>query len=329
MTQARNILTPDALAMLQTIANTGSFAAAAREMGMVPSALTYRVRQIEDALDVLLYDRSKHRAKLTQAGMELLQEGGRLLDEIEAMANRVKRIATGWEAQLTISVDTIISRATMLELCERFYSLHPPTRIRLRDECLSGTLETLSAGLADLAIGVSSGASMRDIHTKPLGTVSFVYAVAPQHPLAKLAEPISNETIRNYRAVAVADSTQRGNGLTYGLMGGQDVLTVATMQAKLEAQLRGLGAGNLPLCMAQPYLDKGLLVAKRTQRDKTQAPVQYAWRAGKNQTLGRALQWWLDQLENTVTRAALLNRSGLQTNTTPDATQPAQTPNTK
>jgi DNA-binding transcriptional LysR family regulator len=112
-------------------------------------------------------------------------------------------------------------------------------------------------------------------------------------------------------------------------MGGQDVLTVATMQAKLEAQLRGLGVGNLPLCMAQPYLDKGLLVAKRTQREKNQAPVQYAWRAGKNQTLGRALQWWLDQLENTVTRAALLNRSGLQTDTAPDAAQPAQTPNTK
>lgn len=62
MQNPRDVLTPNALAMLQVIANTGSFAAAARSMNMVPSALTYRVRQIEDALDVLLFDRSSREA---------------------------------------------------------------------------------------------------------------------------------------------------------------------------------------------------------------------------------------------------------------------------
>jgi DNA-binding transcriptional LysR family regulator len=45
----------------------------------VPSALTYRVRQIEDALDVLLFDRSVAPGPLTAAGAELLREGDRLL----------------------------------------------------------------------------------------------------------------------------------------------------------------------------------------------------------------------------------------------------------
>ena len=67
MQTPRDVLTPDALAMLQAIARLGSFAAAARELGLVPSALTYRVRQIEDALDVLLYDRSSRQAKLRLA----------------------------------------------------------------------------------------------------------------------------------------------------------------------------------------------------------------------------------------------------------------------
>ncbi len=58
MPTPRDALTPDALTMIQAIAASGSFAAAARQAGMVPSALTYRVRQIEDALDVLLFDRS-------------------------------------------------------------------------------------------------------------------------------------------------------------------------------------------------------------------------------------------------------------------------------
>ena len=53
--------------MLQTVARQGSFAAAARELGLVPSAVTYRVRQIEDALDALLFDRASRQAKLTAA----------------------------------------------------------------------------------------------------------------------------------------------------------------------------------------------------------------------------------------------------------------------
>jgi molybdenum-dependent DNA-binding transcriptional regulator ModE len=59
----RRALTPEALSMMDTIARTGSFAAAAREMGRVPSALTYSVRQLEDALDVLLFDRSSRQAR--------------------------------------------------------------------------------------------------------------------------------------------------------------------------------------------------------------------------------------------------------------------------
>lgn len=311
MPSPRDVLTPDALSMLHTISQLGSFAAAARELGLVPSSLTYRVRQIEDALDVLLFDRSSRQAKMTEAGAELLREGNRLLVEIDAVANRVKRVATGWESQLTIAVDTIISRAIIMELCEAFYALSPPTRIRLRDETLSGTLEALTSGQADLAIGVGPDASTSaGVQCRPLGTVNFVFAVAPHHPLASAAEPISDEILQKHRAVAVADSVQRGGGLTFGIFHGQDVFTVASMQAKLDAQLRGLGGGNLPSCMANRYIESGRLVVKKTEGSKRQAPINYAWRGNKSVKLGRGLQWWLTQLESPTTRTALLEQHG-------------------
>jgi DNA-binding transcriptional LysR family regulator len=309
MQTARDVLTPDSLAMLQTIAASGSFAAAARAMGMVPSALTYRVRQIEDALDVLLYDRSSRQAKLTEAGAELLREGTRLLQEVDAIANRVKRVATGWESQFTIAVDTIISKSTVMELCESFYGLSPPTRIRLRDETLSGTLAALTSGQADLAIGVALEATNdANIQGKTMGQVEFVYAVAPHHPLATAPEPLSDQLIQQHRAVAVADSIQRGSGMTFGLLGGQDVFTVASMQAKLDAQLRGLGGGNLPACMANRFIEAGHLVVKKTERPARVVTVSYAWRGAKSAKHGRALQWWLQQLGSETTREALLQR---------------------
>ncbi len=265
MQTARDVLTPDALAMLQTIAAEGSFAAAARALGLVPSALTYRVRQIENALDVLLFDRSSRQAKLTEAGAELLREGTRLLNEIDAVANRVKRVATGWESQLTIAVDTIISRKTMMELCSAFFALKPPTRIRLREEALSGTIQALVSGQADLAIGVGlEHGIVAGLNTKPLGRVGFVFVVAPHHPLAALPEPLTDDVIQQFRAVAVADSIQRGAGVTFGLLSGQDVFTVATMQAKLEAQLRGMGSGFVPEPMARAHIQAGHLVVKKS-----------------------------------------------------------------
>jgi DNA-binding transcriptional LysR family regulator len=303
----RDVLTPDALAMLQTIAGAGSFAAAARAANMVPSALTYRVRQMEEALDVLLFDRSSRQARLTEAGAELLREGGRLLADIDAVANRVKRVATGWEPQFTIAVDSIINRATVMELCQAFFALGPPTRVRLRDETLAGTLDALTSGQADLALGVVMDArTAPGLHREPLGSLNFVFAVAPHHPLAQAPEPLSDEVIRHHRAVAVADSIQRGEALTFGLLAGQDVFTVPSMPAKLDAQIRGLGAGFLPTCLAQAYIDSGRLVAKRVERKEQQVHVSYAWRRHSRPGQGRAMQWWLSQLQSPVTRASLL-----------------------
>jgi DNA-binding transcriptional LysR family regulator len=307
MQKAQHALTPDTLAMLQTIATTGSFAAAARALNVVPSALTYRVRQVEDALDVLLFDRSSRQAKPTEAGLELLREAERLLEDLDSVANRVKRVATGWEPQFTIAVDSIIAKATVMELCDSFLEQNPPTRIRLRDETLSGTLEALTSGQADLALGVADLMQTHHLQFKPLGDVRFVYAVAPHHPLANAPEPLSDEAVRGHRAVAVADTISRGRGVTIGLLGGQDVFTVATMQDKLDAQLRGLGCGSVPECMAGPHIDTGRLVVKATQGPPRLVRVNYAWRStgGKQ---GRALQWWLKQLESPTTRSALLER---------------------
>lgn len=307
---ARNVLTPDALAMLLTVARAGSLAAAARELGQVPSALTYRVRQIEEALDVLLFDRSSRHARLTPAGTELLREGERVLAELDTIANRVKRIATGWEPELTVAVDCVLSRLTVLELAEAFLALNVPTRLRLREEVLSGTLESLLTGQADLAIGaVIDPGTRAGIDARPLGTLNLVFAVAPHHPLAQAEEPLSDALIQQHRAVAVADTVPRGAGITIGLLSGQDVLTVPNMATKVEAQLRGLGCGFLPEHLAAPYMAAGRLVRRRVARPARVTTLTYAWRHASGRGAPRqALEWWLAQLGSTATRTALMGR---------------------
>lgn len=326
MPQIHHALTPDALTMIDTIARTGSFAGAARELGKVPSALTYSVRQLEEALDVLLFDRRSRQARFTAAGEELLNEGRRLLAETAAVANRVKRAAQGWETQLSIAVDDAVSRVTVYELCEAFYSLNPQglasggatgsggpgTRLRLRTEVLAGTWEALVSGQADLAIGVGMHSPPPGVAMEPLGEVNFVFAVSPQHVLAAAKEPISDVELLRCRAVAVADTAQHLSPLTVNLLPGQDVLTVSSMAAKVEALLRGMGCGYLPEPLVREHLRSGRLVQKKTLRPNTAARLGYAWRCGQGRreraSLGLGLQWWLQQLAVSTTRQALLER---------------------
>jgi DNA-binding transcriptional LysR family regulator len=328
MPQIHHALTPDALAMIDTIARTGSFAAAARELGKVPSALTYSVRQLEEALDVLLFDRRSRQAKFTAAGEELLNEGRRLLAETAAVAHRVKRVASGWETQLSVAVDDAISRLTVFELCEAFYALDPQghiggsqpghggpgTRLKLRTEVLAGTWEALVSGQADLAIGVGVHSPPPGVAMEPLGEMSFVFAVSPQHPLATAREPINDVEMLRYRAVAVADTAQHLSPLTVNLLPGQDVLTVSSMAAKVDALLRGMGCGYIPEPMARAHLQSGQLVLRKTLRPNAAARMGYAWRCGSGRreraSLGLALQWWLKQLAVPTTRQALLERHG-------------------
>jgi DNA-binding transcriptional LysR family regulator len=326
MPDRRHVLTPDALVMMDAIARTGSFAAAARELGKVPSALTYNVRQLEEALDVLLFDRSSRQAQPTAAGLELLHEGRRLLQEMEAVANRVKRVASGWEATLSISVEDILSTSTVFDLVEAFCCLRPEpgsgqgpaTRLRLRSDVLAGTWEALISGQVDLAIGVAGEhPNPGGVEVRPLGEVPFVFCVAPHHPLAERgrtlsslpAPPLEHDQLIAHRAVAVADTAQKLQPLTRNLLPGQDVLTVPTMRAKLEALLRGLGCGYLPEPLARPWLAAGKLVRLQTVAGEPVAKLHYAWRAERGPgSLGRALQWWLTQLESPHTRQALIER---------------------
>jgi len=226
---------------------------------------------------------------------------------MDAVANRVRRVASGWETELTVAVDKAIAPHAVFDLIEGFYALKPPTRLRMRSEVMAGTWEALSSGQADLAIGVgATPLSGTDLRTEPIGEFTFVMVVAPHHPLAQASGPLSQADIAQHRIIAVADTARSLAPMTVGILPGQDVLTLPSMSAKLEAQLRGLGCGYLPEAMVKPYLASGRLVQKAVDGPARTIRTHYAWRQ-VNAVPGMALTWWLHQLASPATRAALLD----------------------
>ncbi|MDY7580026.1 LysR family transcriptional regulator [Herbaspirillum sp. RTI4] len=301
----------EALHILDVIDRQGSFAAAALTLNRVPSALTYSVRKLEEDLDVLLFDRRGHRARLTPAGKELLTEGRHLLLAADALEQRVKRTATGRESELRVVLNSIVPFQNMVPLIARFDREETGTRLRFTHGVLAGAWEALIDGRADLVIGVTHDGpeitrTSGQFQTRPLGAIEWAFAVAPTHPLAEAEEPLPPELIRQYRAVAVGDNSQNLPSLTIGLLTGQDTLTVASVADKLEAQLAGLGCGHLPSSWAAPYLASGALIEKRTLLGKPHDTFLIAWRKGDR---GKSLKWFLNQLAEPEIQGMLLGTS--------------------
>lgn len=287
-------LTLDALNLIDVIERRGSFARAAEELGRAPSSLTYAVQQMEAELDLQVFDRSGHRARLTPAGRVLLEEGRVLLQAAAETEARARQAAGGWERELTLALDVALPISPVLDCIAELRGLAPQTAIRIRSEVLAGTWEALLSGRADLAVGVSGsrppGAGVR---SRALGRLEFVFCVAPTHPLAGLAAPLTQADIRAHCVVVVSDTARNLPLRTEGVLPHQSQLAVADLEAKLVAHRKGLGVGNLPRWAVEDDLASGRLVVKATAGGNQIETLSLAWRGGES---GRALAWLVQRL---------------------------------
>jgi len=287
-------LSLDALQILDAIDRRGSFAAAGKALHKVPSTISYTVSKLEEDLGVQLFDRVGPRAQLTPAGEALLEEGRHLLRAARELEMRVRRVASGWEAELTVAVDSMFVPALLAEDVRAFTAVAEQTRMRLISESLSGTWEALLDRRADLLVGAAGeGPSGGGYVVEPMGVVRFVFAVAPSHPLAAAAGPLGREQLASHCAIAVADSARRLLPRTVGLLMGQETVTVPDMVSKFRLQCAGLGFGFLPEPYVQQALRDGRLVIKQVEEPKPDETFWLAWRTGEE---GAALRWWRERM---------------------------------
>ena len=289
------MLSTEDLALLEAIRETGSLSQAAVRLGKAPSTVSYAARQLEERFDALLFDRRRYRLQLTPAGELLVNEASRLVEDVARLTQRVQQVANGWESRLWIVTDELLEFENLIPVIQEFDALGSGVPLRVTHEVLKGVWEALREGRADLVIGATNEPpAIASLRWMQLGQMEWVFAVSPKHALAKATEPISRATVTQHRAIVVADSTRTTEGRTYGVSGGQPVMAVPTMHAKILAQCAGLGVGWLPRHRVGSLLKNGSLIEKQ-MADPREPNILYAgWRGDQD---GRALNWWLDQLK--------------------------------
>jgi DNA-binding transcriptional LysR family regulator len=288
-------LSLDALLIMDAIDRRGSFSAAGKEMHRVPSTISYTVAKLEDELGVQLFERIGPRVELTEAGRELLKEGRYLLKAAQDLEHRVRRVASGWETEIAVGIDSMFTAAVLREDVHAFYQVAQQTRLRVLQEALSGSWEALLDRRVDLIIGApGDGPAGGGYVSQPIGSLKWLFCVAPGHPLAKVEGVLGREQLQYHRAVVMADSSRQSAARTVGVLMGQDSLTVPTMQAKFDYQIAGLGFGFLPEQCARAAILGGLLVEKQVEEPKPDETFYLAWRSGET---GAALEWWLRRMQ--------------------------------
>jgi DNA-binding transcriptional LysR family regulator len=290
-------LSLDALQIIDAIDRQGSFSGAGKELYKVPSTISYTVSKLEEDLGVQIFERLGPKVALTAAGKELLIEGRYLLKAAGDLECRVRRVASGWETEIAIGMDSMFCPTALTDDIAAFYQVADQTRLRTVREALSGPWEALMDRRVDVLIAAAGdGPSGGGYTAEKIGQVRFVFAVAPSHPLANAKKPLGKAELNEYRAVAVSDSGRRLPSRTVGLLFGQDTLTVSDMRAKFDFQMAGLGFGFLPEFYARKALDAGLLVEKKVKEPKPDESFYLAWRTGEE---GAALKWWIQRAKET------------------------------
>jgi DNA-binding transcriptional LysR family regulator len=281
---------------------------AAQRLGKATSTLSHAARMLEERLDALLFDRSSYRISLTPAGQLLVSQGAALQSQSVQLAQRVRQIARGWEAQLHIATDELINIKPLLSVIADFDKMQSGVQVRITHEVLGGTWEALLDQRANLVIGATNEppAAMR-LQWLEMGRLQWVFAAAPRHPLAltarKSGPALSAQQIAEHRAVVVADTARFPNQRSYGLQSLQTTLAMPSLAAKIAAQVAGLGIGWLPRERIKAELASGALLELPTEQSREPNELYIGWIDNKQ---AKALQWWVERLREPRLRKALL-----------------------
>jgi LysR family transcriptional regulator, carnitine catabolism transcriptional activator len=189
-------------------ARIGNFTRAAVEMHISQSAFTVQIRQLEDALGVRLFDRSKRRVVLTSAGRDLLAPLEQVIVEVESIVSRTRELSGLRRGIVRIAVLPSVAACFLPEALRRFTHEHPGIVVQIRDLVGARVLEAVRNDEVDFGIGSRIRAD-REVQIRPLLVDRLSAFVRKDHALARRQSVTLNEVAESPLIVTGRESSAR------------------------------------------------------------------------------------------------------------------------
>ncbi|MGJ7532573.1 MULTISPECIES: LysR family transcriptional regulator [Variovorax] len=136
-----------ALRYFAAVAETGHMTRAAEQLGIQQPPLSQQIKALERELGVLLFRRHPRGVALTDAGRLFQTEALRMLQDMDAMKQRMARVAKGQAGTLAVGfTSSAAAHRFMPEALREFRRAYPAVELQLREDNAAELTEALAAG---------------------------------------------------------------------------------------------------------------------------------------------------------------------------------------
>ena len=147
------MLDPRQLQLLHEVARTGSYSAAARELGFSQPAISYQMRRLEQQVGAQLTVRIGRAMKLTPAGTALLAHTERILAAVRAAENQLAELADGGAGTVRLAAFPSACATLLPAAMAAMRRSNPKVEVRLLQAEPARARELVRRGAADVALG--------------------------------------------------------------------------------------------------------------------------------------------------------------------------------
>lgn len=246
------------------IIELGSFRGAADDLNLTQSALTQRLKKLEEAVGVRLIDRTTRSVAPTVVGRSFLPVAKRMLVQFEQSMMDLNNLIQARTGQVTIA--SLISVATYVlpDALKRFSEAHPNVSVRIFDDPEQEIVGRVRRGEAEFGVDMETAAPDPEIETLPVLQDRYVLVFPADHP-AVPDGPVAWETLADLPLVTYGSrsgTTQLMHARSGDLPGtGKWRYEVQHLSTLLGLVRAGLGVGIVPT-LAMRGRGDGVLVQR-------------------------------------------------------------------
>ncbi|MBU4611186.1 LysR family transcriptional regulator [Achromobacter sp. GG226] len=188
----------DQLRLFVAAAEAGSISGGARRLGKAQSAVSTAISLLEADLSVELFDRSRYRASLTEAGDVLLREAREMLRQADVFDHRAQALAAGEQAKLAIALDEALPYGPIARLLRDFSAAYPQLELTLLNGTAAEVAQYVRQERVQVGVQLMRGALSQAFDQSHLGYLQQGVFVCKGHPLLGL-ERVSQQDLAKYR----------------------------------------------------------------------------------------------------------------------------------
>lgn len=253
-----------------TLARTGSFTLAAKELFLSQSAVSHSMKALEQDIGCRLFDRVGKKVLLTQAGEQLLHHVDKILGEMGEARESIRALGKWGRTRIRLGASTTACTYILPSVLREFRESFPQCSITVEPADTPELLELLEQNRIDLAIGMKPHREDQ-FEFKDLFDDELKFLVGPQHPWAIARQVTRNEIPRqNYILYSKKSYTFR-QVEDYFL--GEDMVLNTYMELGSMEAIKELVKLELGICVLAPWVAKkelleGSLVALPLGRRK-------------------------------------------------------------